>query len=113
MRKMKALIAFLAALVLAAGAALAAAPETIVIKEIQKTRPPVAFSHKAHGEKVKACKECHHKDEAGKEQKCAKCHKAKTEGKKVEFKEAMHKQCKGCHQKAKKGAVKCDECHKK
>ncbi len=113
MRKFTALVAVIVAVVFAAGLALAAPPEKMVIKEIQKSKAPVAYNHKAHGEKVKACKECHHKDEAGKEQKCSACHKAKADGKKIELKEAFHKQCKGCHQKAKKGPTKCDECHKK
>ena len=83
------------------------------LKEIQKTKPPVAFSHKVHADKVGKCAECHHKDEAGKEQKCSGCHKAKMEKEKESFKEAMHTQCKGCHQKEKKGPTKCDDCHKK
>ena len=43
-------------------------------------------------------------DAAGKEQKCEKCHaKGKGEGKKVELKEAFHKNCKDCHKAGKKG----------
>lgn len=115
MKKLTVLLAAVVAVVFAAGLALAAPPDKIVIKELQKQKPAVTFTHKAHGEKVKACKECHHKDVAGKEQKCsaASCHGAKAEGKKVELKESFHKQCKGCHQKGKKGPTKCDDCHKK
>ncbi|MGE5188844.1 MAG: cytochrome c3 family protein [Gemmatimonadota bacterium] len=115
MKKVATLVAVVIAVVFSFGVALAAPPEKIVIKEIQKTKPPVAFDHKAHGAKVKECKACHHKDEPGKEQKCsaAKCHGAKAEGKKVDLKEAFHKQCKDCHKKEKKGPVKCDGCHKK
>ena len=115
MKKVASLVAVIIAVVFSLGVALAAPPEKIVIKEIQKTKAPVAFDHKAHGAKVTACKACHHKDEAGKEQKCssAKCHGAKAEGKKVDVKEAFHKQCKDCHKKEKKGPVKCDECHPK
>ncbi len=115
MRKLATLIAVVVAVVFCAGMSIAAAPEKTVIKEIQKTKGPVAYDHKAHTAKVKDCKTCHHKDEAGKEQKCstAKCHGAKAEGKKLDLKEAFHKQCKGCHQKEKKGPVKCDACHAK
>jgi len=115
MRKPAALAGAVVAVVFAAGAVFGAAPEKIVIKELQKTKPPVVFAHKAHGDKVASCQACHHKDEAGKEQRCsaASCHGAKPQGKKPELKEAFHKQCKGCHQKEKKGPVKCDECHKK
>ena len=38
---------------------------------------------------------------------------AKADGKKLDLKESFHKQCKGCHQKEKKGPVKCDQCHPK
>ena len=115
MKKVAILVAVILAVVFSFGVALAAPPEKMVIKEIQKTKAPVAFNHKAHGAVAKDCKACHHKDDAGKEQKCsaAKCHGAKAEGKKVELKEAFHKQCKDCHKKEKKGPQKCDECHPK
>ncbi len=115
MRKVAALLAVVVAVVFSFGLAVAAAPDKMVIKEIQKTKGPVAFDHKVHGTKVKECKACHHSDEAGKEQKCstAKCHGAKADGKKVELKEAFHKQCKDCHKKEKKGPVKCEGCHPK
>ena len=113
MRKAAFWTALVVAAVFAAGTVFAAAPEKIVLKEIQKNKPPVSFTHKAHGEKVKECAACHHKDAAGSEQKCSKCHGAKAEGKKVDLKEAFHTQCKGCHQKEKKGPTKCDDCHKK
>ncbi len=113
MKKFAALMAIVVAAVFSAGVVIGAnAPEQVVIKEIQKTKPPVAFDHKAHQAKVKDCKTCHHKDEAGKEQKCSACHKAKAEGKKVELKEAFHTTCKDCHKKQ-KGPTKCDACHKK
>ncbi len=113
MKKFAALMAIVVAAVFSAGVVIgASAPEQVVIKEIQKTKPPVTFDHKAHQAKVKDCKTCHHKDEAGKEQKCSACHKAKAEGKKVELKEAFHTTCKDCHKKQ-KGPTKCDGCHKK
>ena len=113
MKKLALLFAVVMAVVFAFGSAIAAPPEKIVLKAIQKTKAPVAFDHKAHGATVKECKVCHHKDEAGKEQGCAKCHGAKADGKKLDLKESFHKQCKGCHQKEKKGPVKCDQCHPK
>jgi len=114
MRKFATLLAVVMVAVFSAGVIVAAdAPEKVVIKEIQKTKAPVAFSHKVHAEKIGKCAECHHKDAAGKEQKCSACHKAKKEGDTSDFKEAMHAKCKGCHQKEKKGPTKCDDCHKK
>ncbi|HEX9205362.1 MAG TPA: cytochrome c3 family protein [Candidatus Deferrimicrobiaceae bacterium] len=114
MRKFATLLAVVMVAVFSAGVIVAAdAPEKITIKEIQKTKAPVQFSHKVHADKIGKCQECHHKDAAGKEQKCSTCHKAKKEGDAVEYKEAMHGKCKGCHQKEKKGPTKCDDCHKK
>jgi len=114
MKKFAMLMAIVMVAVFSAGVLVAAdAPEKIVIKEIQKSKPAVAFAHKAHADKVGKCAECHHKDAAGKEQKCSGCHKAKMEKEKESFKEVMHAKCKGCHQKDKKGPTKCDDCHKK
>ncbi len=113
MRKLAALTALVVSVVFAFGTAFAAPPDKMVLKEIRKIKAPVSFDHKAHAEMLKKCAVCHHADAAGKEQKCSKCHGEKTEGKKVSLKEAFHTQCKGCHQKEKKGPVKCDDCHKK
>jgi len=116
MKKFAMLMAIVMVAVFSAGVIVAAdAPEKIVIKEIQKTKPAVTFSHKAHADRIGKCAECHHKDEAGKEQKCSGCHKAKKTGDAPEFKEAMHGKCKGCHSKdaTKKAPTKCDGCHKK
>ena len=116
MKKFAMLMAIVMVAVFSAGVIVAAdAPEKIVIKEIQKTKPAVTFSHKAHADKIGKCAECHHKNEAGKEQKCSECHKAKKTGDAPEFKEAMHGKCKGCHSKdaTKKAPTKCDGCHKK
>lgn len=113
MRKFAALIAVTVAVFFCLGVAVAAPPDKISIKAIQKTKSPVAYNHKMHSEKVKDCKTCHHADAAGKEQACTKCHGAKAEGKKVDAKEAFHQQCKNCHKKEAKGPQKCDECHPK
>ena len=115
MRKLVILLAAVLTVALAFGPGMAAPPDKIVIQEIQKSKAPVAFDHKAHGAKAKSCQACHHKDAAGKEQKCssAACHGAKADGKKVDLKEAYHTQCRDCHKKEKKGPTKCDECHPK
>ena len=91
------------------------APESVTIKDVQKTKTPVVFPHKAHADRIKNCAECHHKDAAGKEQSCFACHKAEKKGDAVALKDAMHTKCKGCHSKdaAKKAPTKCDGCHKK
>jgi hypothetical protein len=114
MKKFAMILAVVMVAVFSAGVIVAAdAPEKIVIKEIQKSKPAVAMNHKAHADRIGKCQTCHHKNEAGKEQKCSECHKAAKSGDAIDFKEAMHSKCKGCHSKEKKGPTKCDECHKK
>lgn len=115
MKRLLVLLTAVLAVALTFGPGMAAPPGKVILKEIQKTKAPVDFDHKVHGERVKACKECHHQDDAGKERKCstATCHGAKAEGKKADLKEAFHKQCKDCHKKEKKGPTKCNDCHPK
>ncbi len=114
MKKFATLMAVVMVAVFSAGVLVAAdAPEKIVIKQVQKTKPPVTLQHKAHAERIKNCQACHHKDAAGKEQNCFACHKAEKKGDAVAFKDAMHTRCKGCHTKEKKGPTKCDGCHAK
>lgn len=116
MKKFAIMIAVLVAAVFAVSTVVAAEPPaTVTIKAIQKEKPALEFAHKAHAEyemmKKDGCQTCHHKDAKGKEEGCASCHT--KPGEKVDFKKAMHDQCKGCHTKAKKGPTKCDGCHPK
>jgi hypothetical protein len=113
MKKFAAFLAIVVAVMFSAGVVISAeAPGKVTIKEIQKTKPPVVFDHKAHTTRAKACKDCHHKNEPGKEQKCSACHKASAEGKTVALKDAFHTTCRDCHKKM-NGPTKCDACHKK
>jgi hypothetical protein len=83
----------------------------------------VKFTHKKHAETLKIeCVKCHHemKDKKPGEavKGCKACHKAKAEGKAVSSKDAYHKDCKGCHEEAKKankptGPTGCTTCHVK
>lgn len=92
---MKKIIAAVALTLIGAVAAVAAGPDTI---SLPAKNGNVAFSHKAHQDKLKDCKVCHEKG-AG-----------KIEG----FgKDVAHKTCKGCHEEKKAGPTKCGECHKK
>jgi len=115
MKKFAMLMAVVMMTVFSASMIVAAdAPDSITIKDVQKSKSPVVFPHKAHAEKLGIkCAECHHKDAAGKEQSCFACHKAEKKGDAVALKDAMHTKCKGCHQKMAKGPTKCDGCHKK
>ena len=116
MKKFATLMAVVVAVVFSASMLVAAnAPDTVVIKDVQKSQAPVTFHHKAHAERIKNCQECHHKDAAGKEQSCFNCHKAEKKGAAVAMKDAMHTKCKDCHSKdaTKKAPTACKGCHKK
>jgi hypothetical protein len=97
----------------------AKAPKQVVIKDCQKTKPPVAFPHEAHVKVAKNnCKTCHH---TGQQKACgsAGCHAGKAEGKRPgcaemsPSKNPFHIKCIGCHKKESKGPKTCAECHKK
>src|SRR3990170_8040456 len=65
----------------------------------------VSFTHKKHAETLKIdCVKCHHTWKKGETsgQLCSECHKAKAEGKTLAAKDAMHKDCQGCHTELKK-----------
>jgi hypothetical protein len=81
----------------------------------------VTFAHKKHAETLKIdCLKCHHTWKKGETsgKLCKDCHKAKLEGKAIAAKDAYHKDCKGCHEDAKKankpaGPTGCTQCHVK
>jgi hypothetical protein len=80
----------------------------------------VTFTHQKHVDSIKDCTKCHHTWKKGETsgKLCGDCHKAKTEGKTLSLKDAMHKDCKGCHEEAKKagkptGPTSCTKCHVK
>lgn len=89
-----------------------------------KKPKPALFPHAKHQETL-TCADCHHgKDADGKKveytegmkiEKCESCHnKAAGMPKKLTtFKEAAHKNCKGCHKEKDKKLAKCDVCHPK
>jgi hypothetical protein len=78
----------------------------------------VKFTHKKHVDLKYECIKCHHTWKKGEQsgKLCKDCHKAKAEGKTISLKDAMHKDCKGCHEEAKKankptGPTTCTKCH--
>ena len=85
-------------------------------------RPPAVFRHEEHNEVagIEDCNECHHvyddngkrvEDESSEDQRCSDCHDLKNEGRKPGLMQAFHTNCKGCHEKEKKGPVMCGQCH--
>jgi len=96
----------------------------IFAKDVVEFNPSfgkVTFAHKKHAETLKIdCLKCHHTWKKGETSGkiCKDCHKAKAEGKAVAAKDAFHKDCKGCHEEAKKankpaGPTACTQCHVK
>jgi len=81
----------------------------------------VTFTHKNHNEILKIeCLKCHHswKQDETTGKLCRECHKAATEGGTPSLKDASHKNCRGCHDEAKKankaaGPTGCTQCHVK
>lgn len=81
------------------------------IRGIVQTKPHVGFTHREHGKNIADCRRCHHRDTGIVGQKCSGCHGSTVETTNVCLRQAYHKQCLGCHSKAKKGPTKCNECH--
>ncbi len=128
------------ALVFSVGYANEQAPDVIIMNSKvyeQHTKSLVTFPHKKHnvGYKI-ACAECHHvfKDgksvweEGDKVEKCGACHSkgkpSREESKELSgaekikgyHYEAIHENCKGCHNDLKKegkttGPISCSKCH--
>jgi len=101
-----------------------AAKDVIVLDE-GGNQGKVTFTHKKHAETLKIdCMKCHHTWKKGETtgKLCNECHKATKEeskaGKDKTAKDAYHKDCKGCHDEAKKagkpaGPTGCTACHVK
>lgn len=87
-------------------------------------RPAALFDHDTHNElaKIEDCAVCHHvwengklvPDESSEDTPCSDCHGlAPGPDNPVPLINAFHTQCKGCHEKQKKGPLLCGQCHKK
>ncbi len=90
-----------------------------------RQKPPVLFSHRVHDAQGVACTQCHH-DYRGRRnvwrqgqpvQKCQACHGLHPQARHLDLKNALHRQCKGCHltlrqQGRRAGPVECRDCHR-
>jgi hypothetical protein len=87
-------------------------------------RTPSVFNHEAHNEaaQIDDCSVCHHvygddgtklEDESSEDLLCSDCHGFEDEGRMPGLTQAFHSNCKGCHQKEKRGPIMCGECHVK
>ncbi|MDX1763780.1 MAG: cytochrome c3 family protein [bacterium] len=112
---LSAVLAFIvsASMVVADDVSVANGPAEIVIDAAQAKFPPVKFNHAEHQSRAGDCTTCHHKNVDGEAaSSCASCH-GKADGA-PSYKDAMHKNCQGCHKKEGGNApTKCNGCHVK
>ena len=122
------LIAGVMGLLGAHGGALTEAPATTLLKipvAGSRHKPPVKFSHRVHEARGVACVHCHHEyrgrrnvwHEGQPVSKCQTCHGLTPEGRRLDVKNAYHRQCKGCHlrlqqQRRQAGPIECQGCHR-
>ena len=90
-----------------------------------RRKPPVKFSHRVHEARRVACTQCHH-DYQGRRNvwhegqpvaKCQTCHGLRPEARRLDVKNAYHRQCKGCHLRLRQqgrqaGPIECQACHR-
>ena len=88
-------------------------------------KAPVKFSHRVHEARRVACTQCHH-DYQGRRNvwhegqpvaKCQSCHGLRPEARRLDLKNAYHRQCKGCHLRLRQqgrqaGPIECQACHR-
>ena len=88
-------------------------------------KPPVKFSHRVHEARQVGCTQCHH-DYQGRRNvwregqpvaKCQTCHGLRPEARRLDVKNAYHRQCKGCHLRLRQqgrqaGPIECQGCHR-
>ncbi|OGP75632.1 MAG: hypothetical protein A2Y80_07010 [Deltaproteobacteria bacterium RBG_13_58_19] len=91
-----------------------------------RQKPPVWFSHQRHEEKRVACERCHHEYQGKRNiwrqgqpvKKCQACHGLAPQARRPDLKNALHRQCKGCHlqlrqQQRAAGPITCRDCHRR
>jgi hypothetical protein len=113
----------------AQGGSLTQAPAVSLLKipvAGSRSKPPVQFSHRVHEARRVACTQCHH-DYQGRRNlwregqpvaKCQTCHGLRPEARRLDVKNAFHRQCKGCHLRLRQqgrqgGPIECQACHLK
>lgn len=110
------------------GGSLTEAPAVSLLKVPvagSRQKPPVQLSHRVHEARGVACTQCHH-DYQGRRniwrkgqpvEKCQACHGPRPEARRLDVKNAYHRQCKGCHLRLRQqgrqaGPVECQACHR-
>lgn len=85
------------------------APEEPVRLMFKTTAGKVLFDHRTHAADSGygiACDDCHH--EGDEPVACSECHEADSD---VTISDAIHGNCKGCHEENGAGPVECAACH--
>jgi hypothetical protein len=90
-----------------------------------RQKPPVKFSHQRHEAVRVACTQCHHEYRNRRNvwhkglpaPQCPTCHGLRPEARRLDLKNAYHRQCKGCHlrlgqQGRAAGPIECRGCHR-
>jgi len=90
-----------------------------------RRKPPVKFSHRVHEARRVACTQCHHDYQSRRNvwhegqpvAKCQACHGLRPEARRLDVKNAYHRQCKGCHLRLRQqgrqaGPIECQACHR-
>lgn len=90
-----------------------------------RQKPAVLFSHRVHEARGVACTQCHHEYQGRRNvwqqgqpvKKCLSCHRLTPQERRPDLKNALHRQCKGCHLKLrqqgrKAGPIECLDCHR-
>ena len=86
---------------------------------------PVTFSHRVHKARGVACAQCHHHYQGKRNlwhegqpvEPCRACHGLRPEARRLDVKNAYHRQCKGCHLRLRQqgrqaGPIECRGCHR-
>ena len=110
------------------GGSLTEPPATSLLKipvAGSRHKPPVKFSHQVHQARGVACAQCHHTYQGKRNlwhegqpvEKCPACHGPRPEARRLDVKNAYHRQCKGCHLRLRQqgrqaGPIECQGCHR-
>ena len=110
------------------GGSLTEAPAVSLLKipvAGSRPKPPVQFSHRVHEARGVACTQCHHDYQGSRNvwhegqpvAKCQACHGLRPEARRLDVKNAYHRQCKGCHLRLRQqgrqaGPIECQACHR-
>ena len=89
------------------------APEEPVRLMFKTTAGSILFDHKTHTADTGyalACDDCHHEEQEDGSSSCSgeDCHGPDSDPKRGD---ALHTNCKGCHEESEAGPVECSACH--